>query len=99
MRALELKDLAILARKPNQGAMYAPYFRDIETREIEVRGARFYAVLGHGFDFEAYRRGILEPTRDRLHRVPRFLPQGGCPFCERYFGGPVCPAGGEAARP
>lgn len=99
MRAFEGKDLAILARKPDQGAMYAPYFREIETREIEVRGARFYAVLGHEFDFESYRRGILEPTRDRLYRVPRFLPQGGCPFCERYFGGPVCPAGGPAARP
>jgi len=98
MRALEGKDLAILARKPDQGAMYAPFFRESETREIEVRGARFYLVLGHGFDFEAYRRGILEPTRDRLYRIPWFLPQGGCPFCERYFGSPVCPAGNQAAR-
>ena len=33
----------------------------------------------------------VERVRDRLFRIPAFLPQGGCYFCERYFGTPSCP--------
>ena len=50
----------------------------------------FYAVLGQGFDYRAYHRGVLEPVRDRYYRIPAWLPVGRCYFCERYFGGAQC---------
>lgn len=98
LRALDGRDFAILAKKPEQGELFGPYFRGVETREVRVRGARFYLVLGRGFDFAAYRRGILEPTLQRLYRIPWFLPQGGCPFCERYLEGAQCPVREPGAR-
>jgi len=42
-------------------------------------------VFGRGFHYTAYRDGVLAPMRDRYYRIPAFLPQGACVFCERYF--------------
>jgi hypothetical protein len=69
---------------------YDPYFQEVEYRTIEVRGATFHVTLGRGFDFAAYRDTVLAGVRDRFYRVPAFLPQGGCTYCERYWG-ELCP--------
>jgi hypothetical protein len=29
-------------------------------------------------------------VRERYYAIPRYLPQGPCYFCERYFPGMVC---------
>ena len=71
---------------------YRPYFRAIEMREIAVRGARYFLVLGQGFDYAAYRDRVLAEVRDRYYRIPRYLPQGRCYLCERYWGSATCPA-------
>lgn len=91
LRAFDGREIAILRKNPPDRGAYERYFRSVETREVEVRGATFHLVLGHGFDFAAYRAAVLTEVRDRLFRIPRFLPQGGCYFCERYFGSPACP--------
>jgi len=49
-----------------------------------VRGAPFHAVLGRGFDYAAYREGVLKPVRERWYRIPPRLPVGRCYFFERY---------------
>jgi 4-amino-4-deoxy-L-arabinose transferase-like glycosyltransferase len=91
LRTLDGRDVAILRKQPPDPGAYERYFRAVETRPIEVRGATFHLVLGHRFDFAAYRETVLAEVRDRLYRVPGFLPQGGCYFCARYFGTPACP--------
>ena len=78
------RDLLVLRREPPPEAAYRPYFRSIETRRVELRGATFHAVLGRGFDYEAYRAGVLSAVRERYYRIPRWLPQGRCYFFERY---------------
>lgn len=83
-------DLLVLRRDPPREDDFRPYFRSLELREFEVRGARFHAVLGRGFDFAAYRRGVLEVVRARYYAIPAWLPAGRCLFCERYFGGATC---------
>lgn len=72
---------------------YRPFFRSVEYRAFELSGATFHLVLGRGFDYAAYRTRVLAPLRDRYYRIPSYLPQGRCYFCERYFGVPSCPAG------
>jgi hypothetical protein len=72
---------------------YRPYFRSVEYRTFVLSGASFHLVLGRGFDYAAYRERVLAPVRDRYYRIPSYLPQGRCYFCERYFGAPTCPAG------
>jgi 4-amino-4-deoxy-L-arabinose transferase-like glycosyltransferase len=84
-RRYDGRDLAVLRREPPPDGNYRPYFRSLEVRPIELRGARFYAVLGRGFDYAAYRSGVLEEVRRRYYRIPGWLPVRGCYFFERYF--------------
>lgn len=83
-RAFEGRDLVILRREAPDLARYRPYFRDVEMRRLEVRGATFHAVLGRGFGYAAYREGVLKPVRERWYRIPPRLPVGACYFFERY---------------
>jgi 4-amino-4-deoxy-L-arabinose transferase-like glycosyltransferase len=84
-RRYDGRDLAVLRREPPTEQDYRPYFRSLEVRPIELRGVRFYAVLGRGFDYAAYRGGVLEEVRRRYYRIPAWLPMRGCYFFERYF--------------
>ncbi len=90
-RPLDGKDILILRKGQPEDPDYRPYFRSVEYREFTLSGATFHIVLGRGFDFAAYREGALRAVRDRLYAIPRYLPQGRCYFCERYFDAPTCP--------
>jgi hypothetical protein len=83
-RAYEGRDLVILRREAPDLARYRPYFRELETRRLDVRGAAFHAVIGRGFVYPAYREGVLKPVRERWYRIPPRLPVGACYFFERY---------------
>lgn len=91
-RSLDGKDILILRKDPPEDPDYRPYFRSVQYKEFALSGATFHLVLGRGFDFAAYREGVLTPVRDRLYAIPGYLPQGSCYFCERYFGAPACTA-------
>ena len=69
---------------PN-AADYAPYFDQAEFKAFELHGASFHLVLGQGFKYGVYHDGVLRKVRDRFYRIPAWLPQRGCEFCERYF--------------
>lgn len=86
-RALAGRDLVILRREPPQAPEYRPYFRSIEVKRIALGGGAYHAVIGRGFDYQAYRTGVLVPIRERYYRIPAWLPRGRCYFFERYFAG------------
>jgi hypothetical protein len=90
-RLLDGKNILVLRKNPPEDPAYRPYFRSVEYRSFTVAGAPFYLVVGRGFDFAAYREGVLEPVREHYYAIPRYLPQGRCYFCERYFGAATCP--------
>ena len=83
-RAYEGRDLVILRRDEPELANYRAYFRDVQARRFEVRGATFHAVLARGFGYARYREGVLKPVRERWYRIPQALPVGACYFFERY---------------
>lgn len=91
-RRFDGKDVLVVRKTPLEPGEYAPYFGAVESREIAVRGARYYLALGRGFDYAAYRDRVLAEVRDRYYRIPPYLPQGRCYFCERYWGTATCPA-------
>jgi hypothetical protein len=91
-RRLDGKDILVVRKSAAESHEYRPFFRAFETREVAVRGAKFYLVLGQGFDYAAYRDRVLTEVRDRYYRIPRYLPQGRCYFCERYWSTRTCPA-------
>ena len=78
-------DLLVLQREAPLPGDYRPFFREIELRQIPLGGAIFHAVLGRGFDYEAYRARVLTEVRERYYRIPAWLPAGRCYFFERYF--------------
>ena len=89
-RTLDGKNILILRKSAPEPGQYAAYFRDVDTRSFNVRGVNFYLVLGRGFDYVAYRDGVLAKVREKYYAIPAWLPQNGCYFCDRYFPGTVC---------
>ena len=47
-------------------------------------------VRGQGFSYPAYRDDVLTEIRRRFYRLPHWLPQRACYFCDRYFEGQQC---------
>jgi 4-amino-4-deoxy-L-arabinose transferase-like glycosyltransferase len=86
-RAHDGKDLVILRREPPLAQDYQPYFRAIEVKRVPLANGSYHAVLGSGFNYRAYRAGVLADIRDRYYRIPARLPAGRCYFVERYFPG------------
>jgi hypothetical protein len=89
-RALDRRDILILRKSEPAPAEYARYFRNVELDAFEVRGARFWRVKGHGFDYKAYRDDVLVQVRQRYYALPTWLPLRACYMCDRYFPGEPC---------
>jgi hypothetical protein len=90
-RAMAGKNILVFRKNAPERGEYEPYFRSVDYRTLELSGATLHLVLGRGFDYPAYRDRVLAVVRDRFYRIPAYLPQGSCVFCERYFG-TYCPA-------
>lgn len=84
------RDILIVRREAPPEQDYRPYFRSVEFRTLEISGITVHLVLGRGFDYDAYREGVLKMARDRWYRIPATLPIGSCYFCEKYFPGETC---------
>jgi hypothetical protein len=91
LRSLEGRDVLVVRRDPADRRQYQRWFRTVDLRDIQIRGTTFHIVLGHGFDFGAYRDSLLAEVRDRFYRVPKLLNRGQCYYCQRYFGTQTCP--------
>ena len=86
-RKLAGKDLVVLRRDAPRLQDYQPYFREIEVKKIPLGGGIYHALVGRGFNYAAYRSGVLTEVRDLYYRMPAWLPAGRCYFFERYFPG------------
>ena len=89
-RALQGRNILVFLKKPPQFDQYGPYFKSIEFSDFTLYGAKFYLVLGYGFNYEAYREGVLRRVKEKYYAIPSYLPMGGCYFCERYFPNETC---------
>lgn len=93
-RELDGKNILVLRKSaPSEQSRreeYQPYFHEVEYRSVSLDGVTYYLVLGRGFDYGAYRAGVLRKIKDKFYRIPAFLPIAGCYFGERYFPGEPC---------
>ena len=92
-RRFDRRNILVFTKNAPVDRDYRPYFRSVEYRSFSLSGAEFHLVLGRGFDYAAYREGVLAKMRDRYYAIPWYLPQGNCYFCERYFSASICPTG------
>jgi len=86
-RQFDGRNILTLRKSIPDMADYTPYFKRVETIPFSLRGADFYLVLGYGFNYERYKKGVLKPIKDRYYSIPAFLPHDPCYFCEKYFPG------------
>jgi 4-amino-4-deoxy-L-arabinose transferase-like glycosyltransferase len=70
---------------------YQPYFEKLTRLDFMQDGVPFYLVEGTGFNYPAYREGVLGLVFKQFYNIPAWLPMTGCPFCERYCGQVRCP--------
>jgi hypothetical protein len=79
------RKVLILRKSAPDRDYYAQFFERVAFREIDLYGARYFLVHGQGFRYPVYHDKVLTRIRDRFYRIPAWLPQRGCDFCERYF--------------
>jgi hypothetical protein len=89
-RTLAGRNFLILRKSEPNPDDYRKYFRSVGVDSFEVRGARFWRVRGAGFDYAAYRSGVLAGVRQKYYAIPAWLPQTACYMCDRYFPGEAC---------
>ena len=89
-RALDGRNILVLRKSVPNAEEYQRYFRQVTVDSFEVRGARFWRVRGEGFDYAAYRDGVLATVRKKYYALPPWLPQTACYLCDRYFPGEPC---------
>ncbi|MGQ2980260.1 MAG: ArnT family glycosyltransferase [Polaromonas sp.] len=84
------KTVRIVRMDAPQLAEYQPYFDSVQLLSYTQDGVPFYAVEGRGFNYPAYRDGVLAIIYKRYYNIPAWLPMTGCPFCERLCGQVRC---------
>ncbi|MCK9379864.1 MAG: glycosyltransferase family 39 protein [Sulfuritalea sp.] len=89
-RTLAGRNILILRKSEPRLDDYRKYFRQVSVDSFEIRGARFWRVKGEGFDYPAYRDGVLATVRQKYYALPAWLPQTACYMCDRYFPGEAC---------
>ena len=89
-RAHDGQDITVLRKTAPRDGEYDAWFRSVRIDSFGHRGARFWVVRGHGFDYARYRDTVLTEVRQRYYAVPTWLPLSGCYFCERYFPDQSC---------
>ena len=99
-KRLDGRDILVLVKRDAPVAKdFEPYFRDVDYRPFEIHGGKFWLVEGRGFDYAAYREGVLEGIRQSWYDVPAWLPQRACYFCSRYFPDRACQAERAGSMP
>jgi hypothetical protein len=63
---------------------FAAYFDSVNLGSIEVKGVTYYFVDGVNFKYATYRSQIIQIIANKYHNIPKWLPNLGNPFCERY---------------
>ncbi len=84
-RTLAGRPVLVVSKRPFELDRYRPYFRTVEVASAGLRGATIHLLRGEGFDYPAYRAGVLRPVLERYYRIPAWLPTTGCYFCAKYF--------------
>jgi len=84
-RNLDGRDILIFWLARPQPDKYVPFFESVELKELEIKGVKFYFVLGRGFRYRSYRANVLQDVKAAYYRIPEYLPRGGCYFDDWYF--------------
>ena len=89
-RLLDGRDIVIFTDN-DFSAVSRLWFRQLDVLEHEIEGVRFQLLVGHGFNYQAYREHTLRPIAAEYYAMPEWLQRfswGRGAFLERYDLGP-----------
>ena len=89
-RQFEGRTVRVMVTRNPDIEVYRPFFDQVRLLTFHQDGAKFYAIEGQGFHYEAYRQTILEAVNRNYYAFPTWLPVGGCVFCQRLCGHDSC---------
>lgn len=84
-RKLEGRNILIFKQSEPKAEEYKSFFKNVEIKEISMGEAKYYFVLGYGFNYEKYKQMILVPIKETYYNIPEYLPMSSCYFSEKYF--------------
>jgi len=82
-RKLQGKNILLISYSPELDRHRA-YFDSLEIHTLPIADTEFYYFLGRGFNYENYRREVIEPVLSRYYQIPDYLPVGRCAMFEKY---------------
>ncbi|MGH8021238.1 MAG: glycosyltransferase family 39 protein [Opitutaceae bacterium] len=96
-RELDGQDILLLDIREERVARGKAWFRESEIRTVEVLGGEFAILLGRDFDYETYRRDVLQQIADEFYDIPPWLAgmMKESFFLERYELAPATGAKGK----
>ncbi len=84
-RKLDGRNILVLVNKKQSIKAYKRFFDSYETQKINIRGANYAILLGHGFRYQIYRDTVLTNIRSVYYRRPALFSKGKCYMDNRYF--------------
>ena len=82
-RTLQDKNILLVSYTKNLEYLNE-FFDTVEIKPLKIEKATFYYALGRGFNYEKYRKTIIQNTLDRYYRIPEWLPTGQCYMSDMY---------------
>lgn len=79
------KDIAVFTFRGIPEKQTGKYFKSVDKIRFKVRGATYRVLIGHGFDFDRYRKRELGAIQRKFYPSPDWLPCAPCRFRDRYF--------------
>lgn len=82
-RTLQDKNILLVSYTKNLEYLNE-FFDTVEIKPLKIEKATFYYALGRGFNYEKYRKTIIQNTLERYYRIPEWLPTGQCYMNDMY---------------
>ena len=78
------KDIAIYT-DIHDGSKYKKYFEKSKLTRTPLLRGDVKILLGQNFNYDLYRKDILQTVLKKIYDIPAWLPAGKCHFHDKYF--------------
>lgn len=82
-RKLDGKNIVLISYSAELD-QHRAYFDSLEIHSLPIADTKFHYFLGRGFQYENYRREVIESILSRYYQIPDYLPVGRCEMFDKY---------------
>ncbi len=88
VRTLDGKDFSFIDKRAfnkHDQALFKSTCKNISISDLHVNDSTYYMFKCHGFNYEAYKKEILDTQKELYYTIPSWLPTAECYFLDRYY--------------